>query len=194
MPRSRKLLLTTLVVGATSAVAGLGVFASFTATTKNSANSITAGSVSITDNDSNVALYSLTAAGPGPGTERCIRVTYAGTLPANVHLYTSPGITNGDKFHLKIERGSGLTAPLSTTNCTGFTASGVVWDSDLGGTIGFPTAYATAPDAGPAAVWAPNTVVDYKFTISVVDDTTANAHTTVLTSGTHDFTWEARNS
>ncbi len=191
MPRTRKLLLTTLVVGATSAVAGLGVFAAFTATTDNTGNSIASGTVTITDNDASTALYALTNLGPGSTTQRCIRVSYTGSLPSTVKLYRSNTVTNGTAFDLQIERGSGLNPGTNPfPSCVGFTSAATVFTGALGT---FPTTYAAGPDARGAA-WAQNDTVDYRFTISVVDDPTPNAHAAVVSSAAHSFTWEARNN
>ena len=188
MPRSRKLLLTTLVVGATSAVAGLGVFAAFTATTDNTGNSIASGTVTISDNDSGVALYALSNMGPGSTTQRCMRVSYTGSLPSTVKLYRSNTVTNGAAFNLTVERGSGLSGAFPS--CTGFTPAASVFTGTLGA---FPTTYATGPDARGSA-WAQNDAVDYRFTITVVDDPTPNAHAAVVSSAAHSFTWEAQNN
>jgi hypothetical protein len=193
MPRTRKLLLTTLVVGATSAVAGLGVFAAFTATTTNTGNSISSGTVSIRDNDSDVAMYVLPNMGPGSTTQRCMRVTYEGTLASTVKLYRSNTVTQGTAFNLQVERGSGINAAATDFSCAGFTPAspgGTLYNGTL---IGFPTTYAAGPDAKGAA-WAQNDTVDYRFTITVIDDPTPDTHKTVISSGNHAFTWEARNN
>lgn len=188
MPRSRKILLTTLVVGATSAVAGLGVFAAFTATTSNTGNSIASGTVTISDNNlSATAMYVLTNMGPGSTTQRCIRVTYTGSLPSTVRLYRS-AVTNGNAFNVTVERGSGLSG--AYPSCTGFTAASTVYTGTLGA---LPSTYATAPDARGSA-WNQNDAVDYRFTITVVDDPTPNARATTVSSGAHSFTWEAQNN
>jgi hypothetical protein len=188
MPRSRKLLLTTLVVGATSTVAGLGVFAAFTATTQNTGNSIDSGTVTISDNDASTAMYALTNMGPGSTTQRCIRVSYTGSLPSTVRLYRSNTVTNGTAFNLTVERGSGLSGAFPS--CTGFTSAATVYTGTLGGV---PTTYATAPDARGSA-WNQNDAVDYRFTVTVVDDPTPNAHAATVSSAAHSFTWEAQNN
>lgn len=187
MPRSRKLLLSTLVVGATTAVAGVGVFAAFTAQTQNLNNSIDSGTVTIGDNDSGLTLYTLTNQGPGATNQRCIRVTYTGSLPSTVKLFRS-AVTNGSAFNLTVERGSGLSGGFPA--CTGFTSAGTVYTGTLGG---LGTDYTTGVDARGAA-WNQSDAVDYRFTITVVDDPTPNARATVVSSGTHAFTWEARNN
>jgi hypothetical protein len=186
--RSRKLLLTALVVGSTAAVAGAGVFAAFTANTTNSNNSIASGTVALTDNDLGASLYVVSNAGPGSSTQRCIHVQYLGTLASTVKLYKPTAVTNGSAFNITVERGSGVTG--GYPSCTGFTAAATLYTGTLGA---FPTTYAAGIDAKGSA-WAQNDAVDYRVTVSVVDDPTANAHSTVLSSGQHDFVWEARNN
>lgn len=188
MPRSRKILLTTLVVGATSTVAGLGVFAAFTATTSNTGNSIDSGTVTIADNDSSTAMYALTNMGPGSTTQRCIHVAYTGSLPSTVKLYRSNTVTNGTAFNLTIERGSGVTGAFPS--CTGFTPAATIFTGTLGA---LGTSYAGGVDAKGSA-WNQNDAVDYRFTVTVVDDPTPNAHATVVSSAAHSFTWEAQNN
>jgi hypothetical protein len=178
-----------LVVGVLATVAGLGVFAAFTATTTNPGNQIDSGTVAISDNDSGVALYNVTNAKPGDATSKCIRVSYTGSLASSVKLYVSSGITNGTDYNLKVERGSGTT---NFSTCAGFTASSTAQDAALGS---FPTSYAAGVDGKAAgAAWNNGDAVDYRFTITQNDDTTPNAHTSVTSSGAHTFTWEARNN
>lgn len=189
--RTRNVLTTLLLLGVVGSVAGWGVYSAFTATTTNSGNTITAGTVSISQHAGSTTLYSLTNQGPGSSTVKCIRVTYGGSLASSVKLYTS-AVTNGAAFNLQVERGSGITAPDNTMNCTGFTSSSTAYNGTLGS---FPTTYAAGVDGkAAAAAWATNDSVDYRFTITVVDDATPNAHTSALSSGAHTFTWEARNN
>jgi lipoprotein-anchoring transpeptidase ErfK/SrfK len=172
-------------------VAGWGVYSAFTATTTNSGNTITAGTVAISQHAGSTTLYSASNQGPGAATVGCVRVTYTGSLASSVKLYSS-SVSNGTAFNLMVERGSGLTSPDNTMNCTGFSASSTAYNGDLGS---FATTYAGGVDgkAGGAA-WATNDAVDYRFTITVNDDTTPNAHTSSVSSGAHSFTWEARNN
>ena len=189
---SRKVLLTVLTLGGLGAIAGLGAFSAFTATTDNSGNSISSGTVAISQHAGSTTLYNVSNQKPGDSTAKCVRVTYTGSLAAGVKLYVSSGITNGTSFNLKVERGSGMTTLDNTMSCAGFTASSTPYDGALGS---FPTTYGTGIDGKAAAgAWAQNDSVDYRFTITQNDDTTANAHTSVTSSGAHTFTWEARNN
>jgi predicted ribosomally synthesized peptide with SipW-like signal peptide len=188
--RARRFLLTALVVGGLSALVGLGTYSAFSATTTNSGNSISSGTVSISQHTGATTLYNVSNQKPGDSTTKCVRVTYAGSLTASaVKLYVSSGITNGTQYNLEVDRGSGMTTLDGTDSCAGFTQSSVAYTGNLGS---FPTTYATGLDGkAAAATWATNDAIDYRFIISQNDDTTANAHTSALTSGAHTFTWEA---
>src|SRR2546430_10542445 len=189
--KARKLLLTALVVGGLSALVGLGTYSAFTATTVNQGNSISSGTVQISQHTGATTLYNVTNQKPGDSTTKCVRVTYGGSLTASaVKLYTSAGITNGTQYNLEIDRGSGLTTLDSTMSCAGFAQSSVAYNGNLG-SLG--STYATGVDGkNAAATWATNDAVDYRFIITQNDDATPNAHTSALSSGSHTFTWEAR--
>ena len=184
-------LVTALVVGGLGAMVGIGTFSAFSATTSNSGNNISAGTVNIQQHTGATTLYSATNKGPGQTVQGCVRVTYSGSITASaVKLYVSSGITNGANYNLKVERGSGMTTLDNTMSCAGFTPTTTAFDNTLDQV---PTTYATGIDGkASAATWAQNDATDYRFTISVVDDPTPNAHTTANASGNHTFTWEAR--
>lgn len=188
----RRTLALLLTIGVVGSVAGWGAYSAFTATTTNAGNTITAGTVAISQHAGATTLYSGSDQSPGSSIVRCVRVSYTGSLASSVRFYVSSGITNGTAFNLQVERGSGLSSPDATMNCTGFSSSSTPYDGNLGG---FATTYAGGVDgkAGGAA-WSQNDSVDYRFTISVNDDPTPNAHTSALSSGAHTFTWEARNN
>jgi len=188
MNHTRKILLTLIATGTLGGLGALGVFSAFSATTTNSGNSASSGTVTIADSDGSVALYSTTDMKPGDTAVKCIRVTYTGSLTSTVKLYTSAAITSGTQFNLQIERGSGLSA--AYPSCTGFSSASSIYNGDLGS---FGTSYAAGVDA-KGSTWAQNDTVDYRFTLTQNDDATANAHTSVTTTGSHTFTWEARNS
>jgi hypothetical protein len=190
--RKRKMLLTLGIVGVIVGLAAFGAFSAFTATTGNSNNQISSGTVKIDQHTGATTLYSVSNQKPGDSKVSCVRVKYDGSLAASVKFYVSSGITNGSIYNLKVERGSGLSGPAADMNCTGFTASSTAYDGALGS---FANSYAAGYDgkAGGSA-WNQNDEVDYRFTITHNDDTTPNAHTSAISSGSHTFTWEARNN
>jgi hypothetical protein len=194
-----KVLGTLGVLVVVAGVGGFGAFSAFTATTENDNNTIQSGSVSISDTDSvggsAGVLYSATNVKPGSANgpaARCIRVTYNGSLTANVRLYRG-SVTNGSEFQLLVERGSGLTGANNTMSCAGFTSTSTAYNGTL---AGFPSSYAasTVDGKASAATWSNGDSVDYRFTIYVIDDTVANNQTTQLSTGNHSIFWEAQNN
>lgn len=193
MSKRRKILVTAAVVMAVGLLAAMGTYGYFSATTSNTGNTITSGTVSLSDTDGGTGkVYNLAATNPGStSTGKCLRVTYGGSLAATVKLYRgSINAGTGDKYTLRVERGSGLSGPASDMNCTGFTPAADVHNGDL---ANLGTDYTGGVDAKGSA-WASGNTVDYRFTITTKDDTTANAHTTSNDTGTHDFTWEAHSN
>ena len=194
--RKRRIFITLAVLALMAGVAVFTTSAAFTATSSNPGNLIEAGTVSIGDSDAGTGkLYNALSQKPGAGNgpaSACIRVTYSGSLASSVKLYHS-AVTNGDKFHLTIERGgSSLTAPAADMNCTGFSAASTAFDNTLD-QLG--STYGTGVDGKAAgAAWSSSQSVDYRFTVYPVDDSTPNAHTSAVDTGAHSFTWEAQNN
>lgn len=195
MTALRKLLLSALIVGATGLVAGGASWSAFSGTTANSGNSFESGSVSLSDNDSDAALLTLSNATPGATATGCIRVSYGGTLPADVKLFATVSGALAQYLTLKVTRGSDSgTFP----NCN-FTAdtrdyigqgSGVVYNGTLSG---FPADYAgglTDPDnsTGGTETWSSPETHAYKLEVTLQDNSAAQGQ-----SASASFTWEARN-
>ena len=182
-------------VTTTALVAGLGaVFAAYTATTTNPGNSLSTGTVAISDNDgADVAMYTKAAdgnLGPNQNITKCIRVTYTGSLTSPVKLYATTPITNGDRFTVQVERGTQNTGTFSS--CGDFEATSTAFaTADLST---FPSTYATGVDGkASAATWAANDTVAYRFTLTAKDGTAPNGNTTAFETNDHTYTWEARN-
>jgi predicted ribosomally synthesized peptide with SipW-like signal peptide len=185
--RGRKLLLSLLIVGVVGSIAGIGTFSAFSSTTDNSGNAFAAGTVSIVDNDSGSAMFNVSNAAPGTSYTSCIKVTYLGTLQANVHLYGSGfGGALAPYLNLKVEQGSGAAG---FGNCTGFTPSGAaLYDAGLSG---FGSDWASGYATG--GTWTNTSAVDYRFTITLADNNAANGGASPLAANAFSFTWEARN-
>ena len=191
--RHRKILLSLLLIGAASALAGFGTFSAFSSTTTNSGNSFAAGTVFVDDNDAGSAMYSVSNQAPGVSTVRCLKVTYGGTMTADVKLYT--GSTVGavaDYVNLTVEKGSGNPA---FPNCTGFAAESTIYSGELDEFMSTHNSYANGLAAFPGAQtqWNQNDTLVYRFTLTLQDDNNANGGATPLSTGSHAFTWEARN-
>jgi hypothetical protein len=171
------------------------VYAAFSGTTANSSNSFAAGTVNISDNDSGSAMLSLSSAVPGSSDTACIKITYSGTLDANVRLYVTLTGTLAPYLTLTVTRGTD-SAP-SFDSCTNFTAdatnyigagSGVIYSGLLSA---FPSTYAAGlvdPVSGSPETWTQTESHSYKFVVTLNNDAAAQG-----LSSTASFTWEARN-
>ena len=171
--------------------------AAFIATTENSGNSIIAGDVVITDDDSGtVAMFAATSFTPGETATECIAVRYEGTIadPDRVRLF-SGGYTDvggpdpasvGLSQHvlLTVEEGTGA----SLGNCGGFTPAATIVSN-----VRLSTFDATRSDyASGAGTWDPSStpeVRSYRFSVTLdgasVPNSEQGAGTTDLT-----FVWE----
>lgn len=197
MRKTRQLLLTLLIVG----MVGLATFATFSAfssTTENAGNSFAAGTVYISDNDAGSAMYSLSNQKPGTTTSKCIKVTYSGSLDADVKLYTTSTIgAVGQYVNLTITPGTQTTSVFP--DCTGFVAdaTGALYSGTLANFASTYGSYAAGLADFPgtlATKWVTNDSVVYRFDVSVQDNNNANGGSSgPLSTGSHTFTWEARN-
>ena len=195
MTRTRKTLVTLLVLGVVGTLAGVGTFSAFSSTTDNTGNTFAAGTVYIADNDAGSAMYNVTNQRPGDTTVKCIRLTYTGSLAAEVKLYTGSSVNAlGGFVDLSIDKG---TMPVGTTfpNCTGFVSEANVFANTLSNFTTTRNSYANGITAFPGAQtqWDQNDTVVYRFTLTLQDNNGANGGAVALTTGTHAFTWEARN-
>ena len=188
----RRILTSILVVGVLGSVAALGIFGLFSATTQNSGNELTAGTVAISDNDGGAAMFNVRGARPNDSWTRCIKVTYTGSLPADVKLYTRDVIGPLAEY-LNLQIIQGQQANPVFPGCTGFTAdaTGTLFD----GPIGSPTPGNW--DSGLPVVpsghtsWQTGDTLVFKMTMTLdpaTPDTLQASSTGTLTS-----VWESRN-
>lgn len=174
-----------LALLASSAVVYQASNAAFSATTTNGVNSWQTGSVAISDNDSNVAMFSVTGLKPGDTGTKCIVVTYTGSLDAAVTLYgtsyTDTGL--GQYLDLTVQEGSGANA-----NCSDFSSTASLHSATLDAFAAASTGYATGVSS-----WAPtggsNATKTFRFAWTLQDDNNAMGKSSALT-----FTWEAQNT
>ena len=177
MSKTRKVLRTVVVLGLIGALAAVGAFSAFSSQTENPGNQITAGTVDLADNDSGSALYNLTNAKPSDPQERCIEVSYTGSLPSEVKMYRVPGAALG-----------ALAANVTVLVQTGFNAEDTLYNGKLNA---LPTDYGTGLLDAPGSDgdWDENEKQVYRVTVSVDDVPVAEGQTT----GAHTLRWEARN-
>lgn len=195
MQTRTKILRTLGVLAALAALAATGVFSAFSSQTDNPGNVVTAGTVTLADNDGGSALYSLTAAKPGDSAASCIRVVYTGTLAATVKLYTPSSIGDlGPYVNLKVEPGT--QASPSFPSCTGFTpdAGAALFDGTLASFATAHNSFANGLADNPgtsATAWAINDAVVYRVTATLAANAPDDAQGD--STGTHTLRWEAQN-
>ena len=191
MSRTRKLLVTALVV---VVVGTLGTYGAFTATTANTGNEITSGTVAVSDSDGGNPLIVRSGAQPGTYSNTCIRLTYSGSLPATIRAYRS-GIdpAANDRYGFSVHKASAgsLTSPGSSMSCAGVTSwSGRFSMQDL---EVFGTTYAGGTDV-KGSTFSPGETIDLLFQTYIYDGTSANGNTTPNATGNFELTFEARSS
>jgi hypothetical protein len=172
-------------------VAGPGTWAALSGTTDNTGNTFSAGTVTMTDNDSAGAMFTFTNQKPGVVDNACIKVNYTGSVSASaVKLYGTVTGTMAPYLTLTVTRGTDSSP--SFDGCTNFVPDATNY-SGLGagvlfsGTLStFPTTYA-AGLTDPLSPWTNTSSASYRFSVQVVDTNAVQG----LSSGS-TFTWEAR--
>jgi Camelysin metallo-endopeptidase len=190
MPASRKLLCTVVVLALAGTLASVGAFSAFSSQTESTGNVVTAGTVTLADNDSGQAAYQMTNAKPGASTVSCIRVSYSGSLDSDVKLYTPTTIGSlGQYVNLKVEPGTQSSSTFPS--CTGFVADGAaIYDGALNA---LPTSYATGVSDNPSSStkWINGDAVVYRVTATLSSSAPDSAQG--QTTGSHVLRWEAHN-
>ncbi len=186
----RKIFLTCGVLASVTAVAGFATFSAFSSTTSNSGNTFDAGSVVLGDNDLGAAMYTVSNQKPGQSTVKCIKLTYTGTLDADVKLYTTSTVgASAQYIDLVVEKGTSDTSTFP--NCGTFSSQSTLYTGTLANFASTKNSYANGIVAYPGAAtkWVAADTLVYRFTVSVQDSNSAQG----ATSGSHAFTWQANN-
>jgi len=175
---------------ASGVVVSTASYSAFSATTVNPTSNWTAGSVALTDDDNNTALFNATGLKPGSTGANCITVTSTGSLPSTVKLYgTNASATKAldANMTLVVEQGTGG----GFGSCTGFTpatTSGTLYS-------GLLSNFTAANFASGLGTWAPtgtaseSRVYRFTYTVSSTAPNSVQGGTAAL-----GFTWEAQNS
>ena len=186
-------MLSVLVVGVLGGFATLGVYGLFSSTTQNAGNEVTSGTVEFSDNDSGAALYNATGVRPGESITRCIKTTYAGSLPAVVRLY-SPSTPGPLAQYIDLTITQGTQASATFPSCTGFSpdATGVIFTGTLQGFEQTRTSYASGVATAPAGKsnWTEGEALVYRGQVTL--QASAPDSSQGWSSGVHSFVWEAR--
>ena len=188
---TKSLLRSLLAIGAAGAIAGFGTFSAFSSTTENPGNQIDTGTVALSDNDTNTALYDVSNSGPGAIVDRCITVTYTGDMNSDVKLYLPETVTPlGQYVNLTITPGTDLSP--SFGDCTGFAPDpAALYSNTLAAFRAAHNSWANGlvDDPEGKSEWSQGDTVTYRFQLTVQDDNNAQGKAT----GTHRLVWEARN-
>jgi hypothetical protein len=138
-------------------------------------------------------MFNVTNAKPGDTWTRCIKVTYGGTLPADVHLYLK-NTTGALGAYLTMTMNQGTQAASTFPDCTGFTpdsGGGLVYAGPATSTVDgtYEGGLALVP-LGQTA-WAQGTTQVYKFAMTLDPATPEGMEGS--TTGAMTVVWEARN-
>lgn len=167
-------------------------YSAFSAQTANPSSNWSAGTVALTDDDSNTALFNASTLTPGSTGTKCIAVTSTGSAPSAVKLYgTNPSTTKqlADNITLSITQGTGG----SFGDCKGFTplTSGAnVYGGSLTALGTSATNYATGlGDWKPTGTASETRVYQVTYTLNANTPNTSQGGTASI-----GLTWEAQNS
>jgi hypothetical protein len=174
-------------------VVGQASYSAFSSTTANPTNNWTAGTVALSDDDSNTAMFTATGLKPGSTGTKCIAVTSSGSLASDVKLYgTSSATTNAlsSYIRLTIVQGTGGTSG----SCTGFTplatGSSILNNGTVASFATASTNYATGLGAWTPTGTAPETrTFQFTYTVDAATPNTSQGGTAAI-----GFTWESQNS
>jgi hypothetical protein len=167
-------------------------YSAFSATTTNPTSNWSSGTVALSDDDTNTALFTASNLKPGATGTKCIAVTSTGSLASTVKLYgTGAATTNAlsTYVNLTITQGTGGTFG----SCTGFTPLGTgssVFSGTLAGFASSATAFASGLGTwAPTGTGSETRVFQLVYTLDPAVPNSAQAGTAAL-----GFTWEAQNS
>ena len=178
-------------------VSGLAIggasYSAFSATTSNPTNNWAAGTIALSDDDSNTAMFTVTGLKPGSTGTKCIAVTSTGSLPSTVKLYgTSPTTTNAlaGSLDLVITQGTGGSF---AGGCGSFVPLGTGSNVFTGTLATFGSTYTNFSNG--AGTWAPTgsasetRVFQFTYTLDPAAPSTTQGGTAAI-----GFTWEVQNS
>ncbi|KQO61492.1 hypothetical protein [Curtobacterium sp. Leaf261] len=177
---------------ASGIVVSTASYSAFSATTVNPTNNWTAGTVALTDDDANSAMFTATGLKPGSTGSNCITVTSTGSLASAVKLYgTAAATTNAFSSYINISVVQGTGGGFGS--CTGFTPLASGSSLYTGTLLNFGNTYTNYSNG--VGTWTPtgtaseSRVYQISYTVSSTAPNSAQAGTAAL-----GLTWEAQNS
>ena len=193
MTRTKSVLRALLGVGAAGAIAAFGTFSAFSSTTDNPSNKLTTGTVALGQNGNGQAIFNdVQGVKPGTPIDRCVKVTYTGTLDADVKLYLPTASLGTLADHLELTVTPGVADDAAVfPSCGAFAASGAaVWGGTATDTLSaFRAAHNSwANGLAVGGVWTTSKTVAYRFRLTAKDTAAQNAATSLFA-----VNWEAQN-
>ncbi|KQO84480.1 MULTISPECIES: hypothetical protein [unclassified Frigoribacterium] len=177
---------------ASGVVVSQASYSAFSSTTVNPTSNWTAGSVALTDDDNNTALFTAANLKPGSTGTNCIAVTSTGSLASTVKLYGTNATTTKDlasNITLSVVQGTGG----GFGTCSGFTALGQGASLYSGSLAAFGTS--STNFATGVGTWAPTGTASETRTYQVTYTVSPSApNTTQGGTAALGLTWEAQNS
>lgn len=160
--------------------------AAFTGSTDNADNSFSAGTVTLTDDDSGTAMFTAPGLAPGDSTTGCIEVSYTGSIapgaPVSLHAAVSETVVGGnglgDDLDVVVEQGA------AGSSCAAPSGLATIYSGTLAGFNG-----AASPlSSGWTPVLATDVMRPYTFTVTLGADTPNDAQGEGADA---TFTWSA---
>lgn len=176
-----------IVVGlvAASAVVWQRSEAAFTGTTTNPSNTWSVGTVSLADDDAAAAMFDVSGLFPGSTGERCITVTYGGSIASAVRLYVpaATGTTILQYLDLVVDEGTGG----SFADCAGFSSTSTVFTGSLATAASSHATYADGWGSWSPTGAGQTRTYRISYTLAAATPDTEQGLTATAT-----FQWEAR--
>jgi hypothetical protein len=162
--------------------------AAFVAQTENPRNRVGAAAVHLGDDDGGYAMFTVDGLTPGPPLERCIEVTYTGTVDPGVVRLHVPAAPTGDLApYLDLVIDMAPDNDDAPGSCSSFGTGTRVFTGTLGDLASTRNSWANGLDTWDPQ-GGPETRV-FRFRLSVRDDQRAQGQ-----SSEFGFTWETRSS
>ena len=174
MRRLREGLVLVALLGIGVTAGGAGTYATWAAATENAGNSVTTGTVALTDSDGGSSVFVFSGISPGAQPARCVLVTNSGTAAVSVGLYGTVSGDLDDHMSIKVTRGD------QGASCATPGTGTVIYDGELSA---FPTS--TAAITTPPA-WAPGEKYPFTFELTLRNEPGAQGKTASV-----GMTWKA---
>lgn len=187
-----KLAIIPVALIASGIVVSQASYSAYSASTTNPTSNWSSGTVNLTDDDSNAALFSASNLKPGSTGTKCIVVTSTGSLASSIKVYATNASTTkalASSINLNITQGTGGTFG----SCSGF-APAASNATVFSGTAETFASTATSYASG-VGTWTPTGTANESRTYQVSYTLAASApDSTQGGTAAMALTWEAQNS